>query len=98
MCRYRLYGQWKNESFLVHPRLLRAKTDVLDRAKYIMKYVILPSSYWSQLAGLVLHRSCCMCSKALCCTVLLHVKQGLVLHSLLAACEASLLLHRSCCM
>ncbi|ELU01720.1 hypothetical protein CAPTEDRAFT_223841 [Capitella teleta] len=35
--RYRLYGQWKNESQTSHARLIRVKADVLDRAKYIMK-------------------------------------------------------------
>ncbi|KAI0218636.1 THO complex subunit 2 [Lamellibrachia satsuma] len=35
--RYRLYGQWKNESHVVHPKLIRARAEVIDRAKYIMK-------------------------------------------------------------
>ncbi|XP_064608579.1 THO complex subunit 2-like isoform X2 [Liolophura sinensis] len=35
--RYRLYGRWKNETCNVHPALIRAKADCLDRAKYIMK-------------------------------------------------------------
>lgn len=35
--RYRLYGQWKNESHLLHPRLIRARAEILDRSKYIMK-------------------------------------------------------------
>ena len=35
--RYRLYGQWKNDSHLHHPRLMCARADVIERAKYIMK-------------------------------------------------------------
>ena len=35
--RYRLYGQWKNESHAQHPKLLRARADVIERCKYIMK-------------------------------------------------------------
>ncbi|ELW68126.1 THO complex subunit 2 [Tupaia chinensis] len=35
--RYRLYGQWKNESYNTHPLLLKVKAQTVDRAKYIMK-------------------------------------------------------------
>ncbi|XP_036596611.1 THO complex subunit 2-like [Trichosurus vulpecula] len=35
--RYRLYGQWKNETYNNHPHLVKAKTQTTDRAKYIMK-------------------------------------------------------------
>ncbi|CAL1526810.1 unnamed protein product [Lymnaea stagnalis] len=35
--RYRLYGTWKNESYLSYPILIRARADCIDRAKYIMK-------------------------------------------------------------
>merc|ERR1712142_741276 len=35
--RYRLYGQWKNDSYNSHARLIRAKADCLERGKYIMK-------------------------------------------------------------
>lgn len=35
--RYRLYGQWKNEAHLNHARLIRARADILDRSRYIMK-------------------------------------------------------------
>jgi len=35
--RYRLYGQWKNTTRMSHPRLIRAHTDILEKAKYIMK-------------------------------------------------------------
>ncbi|XP_068717940.1 THO complex subunit 2-like [Montipora capricornis] len=35
--RYRLYGQWKNESYLSHPRMLLAKAATIKRAKYITK-------------------------------------------------------------
>jgi len=37
MCRYRLYGQWKHDARTSHPRLIRAYTDILEKAKYIMK-------------------------------------------------------------
>jgi len=36
-CRYRLYGQWKHDCRMSHPRLIRAYTDILEKAKYIMK-------------------------------------------------------------
>ncbi|XP_043913220.1 THO complex subunit 2-like [Protopterus annectens] len=35
--RYRLYGQWKNETYNSHPLLVKVKAQTLDRAKYIMK-------------------------------------------------------------
>ncbi|ESO04771.1 hypothetical protein HELRODRAFT_191720 [Helobdella robusta] len=35
--RYRLYGQWKNESRLHNPVLLKAHAEVLHKSKYIMK-------------------------------------------------------------
>ncbi|XP_051824481.1 THO complex subunit 2-like [Antechinus flavipes] len=35
--RYRLYGQWKNETYNNHPHLIKAKAQTIDRAKYIMK-------------------------------------------------------------
>ncbi|XP_056665928.1 THO complex subunit 2-like isoform X2 [Monodelphis domestica] len=35
--RYRLYGQWKNETYNSHPHLIKAKAQTIDRAKYIMK-------------------------------------------------------------
>ncbi|XP_053229209.1 THO complex subunit 2 [Podarcis raffonei] len=35
--RYRLYGQWKNETYNSHPLLVRVKAQTIDRAKYIMK-------------------------------------------------------------
>ncbi|KAK3741029.1 hypothetical protein RRG08_005719 [Elysia crispata] len=35
--RYRLYGTWKNESYFIHPILIRTRADTLDRAKYITK-------------------------------------------------------------
>ncbi|KAM4663955.1 THO complex subunit 2 [Discoglossus pictus] len=35
--RYRLYGQWKNESYNSHPLLVKVKAQTIDRAKYIMK-------------------------------------------------------------
>ncbi|XP_043830646.1 THO complex subunit 2-like [Dromiciops gliroides] len=35
--RYRLYGQWKNETYDTHPNLIKAKAQTVDRAKYIMK-------------------------------------------------------------
>ncbi|CAH3126788.1 unnamed protein product [Porites lobata] len=35
--RYRLYGQWKNESYSSHPRLVLAKAATIKRAKYITK-------------------------------------------------------------
>ncbi|XP_041075794.1 THO complex subunit 2-like [Polyodon spathula] len=35
--RYRLYGQWKNETYNSHPLLVKVKAQTVDRAKYIMK-------------------------------------------------------------
>uniref|UniRef100_A0A670ZXV4 THO complex subunit 2 n=1 Tax=Pseudonaja textilis TaxID=8673 RepID=A0A670ZXV4_PSETE len=35
--RYRLYGQWKNETYNSHPLLVKVKAQIIDRAKYIMK-------------------------------------------------------------
>ncbi|XP_041750983.2 THO complex subunit 2 [Coregonus clupeaformis] len=35
--RYRLYGQWKNETYTSHPLLVKVKAQTVDRAKYIMK-------------------------------------------------------------
>ncbi|KAI5104965.1 THO complex subunit 2 isoform X1 [Silurus meridionalis] len=35
--RYRLYGQWKNETYSSHPLLVKVKAQAVDRAKYIMK-------------------------------------------------------------
>uniref|UniRef100_A0A8C9TAU6 THO complex subunit 2 n=1 Tax=Scleropages formosus TaxID=113540 RepID=A0A8C9TAU6_SCLFO len=35
--RYRLYGQWKNETYSSHPLLVKVKAQTIDRAKYIMK-------------------------------------------------------------
>ncbi|XP_057353478.1 THO complex subunit 2-like [Manis pentadactyla] len=35
--RYRLYGQWKNETYNNHPLLVKVKAQTIDRAKYIMK-------------------------------------------------------------
>ncbi|KAA0709063.1 THO complex subunit 2 [Triplophysa tibetana] len=35
--RYRLYGQWKNETYGSHPLLVKIKAQTVDRAKYIMK-------------------------------------------------------------
>ncbi|KAK2556060.1 THO complex subunit 2 [Acropora cervicornis] len=35
--RYRLYGQWKNESYSSHPRMVLAKAATIKRAKYITK-------------------------------------------------------------
>ncbi|XP_052429659.1 THO complex subunit 2 isoform X1 [Carassius gibelio] len=35
--RYRLYGQWKNETYGHHPLLVKIKAQTVDRAKYIMK-------------------------------------------------------------
>ncbi|XP_015751467.1 PREDICTED: THO complex subunit 2-like, partial [Acropora digitifera] len=34
---YRLYGQWKNESYSSHPRMVLAKAATIKRAKYITK-------------------------------------------------------------
>ncbi|KAL4230734.1 THO complex subunit 2 [Mactra antiquata] len=35
--RYRMYGNWKNETYNQHPKLIRVKADCLEKAKYIMK-------------------------------------------------------------
>ena len=35
--RYQLYGRWKNDSFQHHPELIDAKTETLNRGKFIMK-------------------------------------------------------------
>ncbi|XP_076804278.1 THO complex subunit 2-like isoform X1 [Clavelina lepadiformis] len=35
--RYRLYGEWKNESYKKHPELLLAKAQIVDKTKYIMR-------------------------------------------------------------
>nr|NP_001366034.1 THO complex subunit 2-like [Jaculus jaculus] len=35
--RYRLYGQWKNDTYNSHPLLVKVKAQTIDRAKYIMK-------------------------------------------------------------
>ncbi|XP_064481885.1 THO complex subunit 2-like isoform X2 [Ornithodoros turicata] len=35
--RYRLYSQWKNETYLSHPLLIRMKAESLKKIKYIMK-------------------------------------------------------------
>lgn len=37
LSRYRLYGQWKNETYNSHPLLVKVKAQTIDRAKYIMK-------------------------------------------------------------
>ncbi|XP_029643856.1 THO complex subunit 2 [Octopus sinensis] len=35
--RYRLYGHWKNETYTLHAKMIHAKVNCLERAKYIMK-------------------------------------------------------------
>lgn len=35
--RYRLYGNWKNDTYNQHPRLVRIRADSMERAKYLMK-------------------------------------------------------------
>ncbi|KAM8835686.1 THO complex subunit 2 isoform 1-T1 [Synchiropus picturatus] len=35
--RYRLYGQWKNETYACHPQLVKIKAHTVERAKYIMR-------------------------------------------------------------
>lgn len=35
--RYRLFGQWKNETYSSHPLLVKVKAQTVERAKYIMK-------------------------------------------------------------
>ncbi|XP_032812381.1 THO complex subunit 2 isoform X4 [Petromyzon marinus] len=35
--RYRLYGQWKNETYASHTQLVRIKVQTVDRSKYLMK-------------------------------------------------------------
>lgn len=37
LLRYRLYGQWKNETYSSHPLLVKVKAHTVERAKYIMK-------------------------------------------------------------
>ncbi|XP_033742553.1 THO complex subunit 2-like isoform X3 [Pecten maximus] len=37
MLRYRLYGNWKNDTYSQHAKLIRARADCMERAKYIMK-------------------------------------------------------------
>ncbi|XP_069131332.1 THO complex subunit 2-like isoform X4 [Argopecten irradians] len=37
MLRYRLYGNWKNDTYSHHSKLIRARADCMERAKYIMK-------------------------------------------------------------
>ncbi|XP_064404641.1 THO complex subunit 2-like isoform X2 [Halichondria panicea] len=37
--RYQLYGRWKNDSFQHHPELIDAKTETLNRGKFIMKRI-----------------------------------------------------------
>ncbi|KAK2527352.1 Thoc2 [Columba guinea] len=39
--RYRLYGQWKNETYNSHPLLVKVKAQTIDRAKYIMNFDLL---------------------------------------------------------
>uniref|UniRef100_A0A3P8S551 THO complex subunit 2 n=1 Tax=Amphiprion percula TaxID=161767 RepID=A0A3P8S551_AMPPE len=34
---YRLYGQWKNETYSSHPLLVKVKAQTVERAKYIMR-------------------------------------------------------------
>uniref|UniRef100_A0A3Q2EHG3 THO complex subunit 2 n=1 Tax=Cyprinodon variegatus TaxID=28743 RepID=A0A3Q2EHG3_CYPVA len=34
---YRLYGQWKNETYSGHPLLVKVKAQTVERAKYIMR-------------------------------------------------------------
>ena len=38
LCRYQLYGHWKNDTYDKHPELIGAKTETLSRGRYIMKY------------------------------------------------------------
>lgn len=40
--RYRLYGQWKNDNYSQHAKLIKIRADCLERAKYIMKWVMEP--------------------------------------------------------
>jgi len=32
-----MYGNWKNDMYNYHPRLIRVKADCLEKSKYIMK-------------------------------------------------------------
>jgi len=32
-----MYGNWKNEVYMSHPRLIRVRADAIEKAKYIMK-------------------------------------------------------------
>ncbi|KAL5011569.1 hypothetical protein ScPMuIL_010120 [Solemya velum] len=35
--RYRLYGNWKNETYAYHAKMIRVRAECLEKAKYIMK-------------------------------------------------------------
>ena len=35
--RYRLYGEWKNESYERHPEMQVARAKIIDKTKYIMR-------------------------------------------------------------
>lgn len=35
--RYRLYGNWKNETYAHHAKMIRVRAECLEKAKYIMK-------------------------------------------------------------
>ena len=37
--RFRLYGKWKNETMLQHPVLVKTKTNLMKKAKYVMMRV-----------------------------------------------------------
>ncbi len=37
LCRYQLYGHWKNDTYDKHPELISAKTETLSRGRYMMK-------------------------------------------------------------
>ena len=37
LCRYQLYGHWKNDTYDKHPELINAKTETLSRGRYMMK-------------------------------------------------------------
>ena len=38
-CRYRLYGQWKIETYSLHPPLMRKRVEVQKKAKAIMQRI-----------------------------------------------------------
>ena len=38
-CRYRLYGQWKLETYAIHPPLMRKRVEVQKKAKAIMQRI-----------------------------------------------------------